>query len=110
MRRSPLDCFLGFCMQGDDVPQFSNRVDLDPAVRDVRGLPVARTTYQPHRHEIVASRYHGAKLVEVLRVAGAGELYTVHFSQDRGQPSGLALGDFYGARFTPRRRHGTHGQ
>ena len=30
--------------------------------RDVRGLPVARTTYQPHAHELVASRHHGAKL------------------------------------------------
>ena len=69
------DRFLGFCMQGDDVPQATNRVDLDPAVRDVRGLPVARTTYQPHRHEIVASRYHGAKLTEALRVAGAEEIY-----------------------------------
>ena len=25
--------FLGFCMQGDDLPQASNRVDLDPSVR-----------------------------------------------------------------------------
>jgi gluconate 2-dehydrogenase alpha chain len=85
MRHSPMrDCFLGFCMQGDDVPQASNRVDLDPSVRDVRGIPVARTTYQPHHHEIVASRYHGAKLVEVLRVAGAEEIYTATSPKTEG--------------------------
>ena len=85
MRRSPLrDCFLGFCMQGDDVPQSCNRVDLDPAIRDVRGLPVARTTYQPHRHEIVASGYHGAKLVEVMRVAGAEKIFTATSPKTEG--------------------------
>lgn len=47
MPGSPMrDRLLGFCMQGDDLPQLTNRVDLDPAVTDIWGLPVARTTYQ----------------------------------------------------------------
>jgi choline dehydrogenase-like flavoprotein len=58
-------------MQGEDLPQGGNRVDLDPAVRDARGLPVARVTYQPHRHELVASQHYAAILTEVLKVAGA---------------------------------------
>jgi choline dehydrogenase-like flavoprotein len=61
----------GFCMQGEDLPQSANRVDLDPTVRDVRGFPVARITYRPHRHEIAASEYYGAKLVQVLESMGA---------------------------------------
>lgn len=62
MRGSPMrDRLLGLCMQGDDLPQLTNRVDLDPAVTDIRGLPVARTTHQLHTHELVASRHHGAR-------------------------------------------------
>jgi choline dehydrogenase-like flavoprotein len=58
-------------MQGEDMPQAANRVDLDPSIRDARGLPVARVTYQPHRHEQVASKYYAGILSEVLKVAGA---------------------------------------
>ncbi len=58
-------------MQGEDLPQYTNRVDLDPAVRDARGLPVARITYRPHRHELVASEHHRKTLVRVLKEMGA---------------------------------------
>jgi choline dehydrogenase-like flavoprotein len=76
MRQSPMrDHFLGFVMQGEDLPQATNRVDLDPSIRDFRGIPVARTTYKPHSHEIVASQHHGDRLAAILREAGA--TYTV---------------------------------
>ena len=65
------ECLWGFCMQGEDMPQPQNRVDLDPKVRDVRGFPVARTTYSSHRHELVASEFYGRKLDEILKLAGA---------------------------------------
>ena len=58
-------------MQGEDLPQHANRVDLDPVVRDARGLPVARLTYRPHRHELVASAHHRARLARVLEEMGA---------------------------------------
>ena len=60
-----------FTMQGEDVPQFTNRVDLDPSVKDAWGFPAGRVTYKPHRHELVASDY-GARVHEaVMRDAGA---------------------------------------
>ena len=65
------DRLWAFTMQGEDLAQATNRVDLDPSVRDVRGYPVARVTYRPHRHEIVASGLHGARLVRVLEEMGA---------------------------------------
>jgi len=72
MRASPMrDRMWAFTMQGEDLPQLSNRVDLDPTVRDVRGFPVARVTYKPHRHEIVASAHHAPRLVRVLEDMGA---------------------------------------
>jgi choline dehydrogenase-like flavoprotein len=75
MRDSPMrERLLGFCMQGEDLPQASNRVDLDPSVRDVRGVRVARTTYRPHRHEIVASQHHGARLTSIVQETGADRI------------------------------------
>jgi choline dehydrogenase-like flavoprotein len=72
MRSSPMrDRLWAFTMQGEDLPQLSNRVDLDPRIRDVRGFPVARVTYRPHRHELVASAHHGRILVRVLEEMGA---------------------------------------
>lgn len=72
MRSSPLrDRLLGMQMLGEDLPQRANRVDLDPAVKDVYGLPVARVTYSLHRHEKVASLYWGRKLQKICQATGA---------------------------------------
>lgn len=72
MRNSPMrDHLVGFTMQGEDLPQETNRIDLDPTVRDIHGMPVARTTYHPHRHELVASAHYGPKLEGILAEAGA---------------------------------------
>jgi choline dehydrogenase-like flavoprotein len=72
MRDSAMrDRMWGFCMQGEDMPQPTNRVDLDPSVRDVRGFPVARITYSPHRHELVAAAHYGERLKAILLEAGA---------------------------------------
>jgi choline dehydrogenase-like flavoprotein len=60
-----------FTMQGEDMPLASNRVDLDPAIKDARGLPVARTTHAPHKHEFVTSAHHGPRLEAVLKRMGA---------------------------------------
>jgi len=56
----------GFTMQGEDMPQPANRVDLDPTVRDVRGFPVARITYSSHPFELAASSHYGERLTEIL--------------------------------------------
>ena len=60
-----------FIMQGEDLPYATNTVDLDPSVRDVRGFPVARITYQGGRHELAASAHHGPRLEAVLTEMGA---------------------------------------
>ena len=72
MRSSPLrDRLLGMQMLGEDLPQLANRVDLDPEVRDVYGLPVSRVTYSMHRHEQLASLYWGLRLRKLCRDAGS---------------------------------------
>jgi len=67
-----------FIMQGEDLPYPTNAVDLSPSVRDARGFPVARVTYQPGRHELAASKYHGKILQSVLEQMGAE--YVIHTS------------------------------
>lgn len=69
---SPLrERLAAFIMQGEDLPYATNRVDLDPTVRDVRGLPVARVTYRGGRHELAASAHHGPRLEAILKEMGA---------------------------------------
>jgi choline dehydrogenase-like flavoprotein len=72
MRDSSLrDRLWVFTMQGEDLPQPANRIDLDPAVRDIWGRPAGRVTYAPHRHELVASAHWAPLLEQVMRDAGA---------------------------------------
>jgi choline dehydrogenase-like flavoprotein len=60
-----------FTVQGEDLPQATNRVDLDPTVRDVWGFPAGRVTYSPHRHELAASAYAAPRHEAVMVDAGA---------------------------------------
>lgn len=56
---------------GEDLPQASNRVDLDPTVEDVYGRAVARITYQRHAHDQAVIAYYLPKLSAIARAAGA---------------------------------------
>ncbi|HUC35561.1 MAG TPA: GMC oxidoreductase [Acidimicrobiales bacterium] len=69
-----------FTLQGEDMPQLSNMVDLDPAIVDVYGVPVPRVTYQSHPYELAASAYYIPKMLEVMEAIGApGTPYpTIH--------------------------------
>jgi gluconate 2-dehydrogenase alpha chain len=72
MRASTFDEHLwAFIMQGEDLAYPTNTVDLSPSIRDARGFPVARITYRPGRHELVASGHHGQILLSVLDEMGA---------------------------------------
>ncbi|MCB0961425.1 MAG: GMC family oxidoreductase [Acidimicrobiales bacterium] len=68
--------FWVFTMQGEDLPQAANRIDLDPSVTDAWGLPAGRVTYAPHRHELVASAHAGPVHEAILRDAGAQAAFT----------------------------------
>jgi choline dehydrogenase-like flavoprotein len=72
LRKSPgRDRAVVLVMQAEDAPQPTNRVDLDPAVRDLDGLPVARVTYKNHAFELDASAFYAPKLIEILGASGA---------------------------------------
>jgi choline dehydrogenase-like flavoprotein len=59
----------GMSMPGEDMPQKANRVDLDPAVRDVYGYPVPRITHSAHPFEITASSYYGPQMQAICAAA-----------------------------------------
>jgi gluconate 2-dehydrogenase alpha chain len=96
MRESPMrDRMWVFTVQGEDLPQVTNRIDLDPAVKDVYGMPAGRVTYDLHDHEIVASKYYGPKLEAIMREMGADWTITAHsppLPENRGGGAG-ALGE-----------------
>lgn len=71
-RQGPFrDRLVGLTMQAEDAPQLTNTVDLDPALRDIDGLPVSRVTYSPHAFELSASKFYAPKLLDVLGASGA---------------------------------------
>ncbi len=70
MRDSPVRRFFAaISMVGEDLPQAANRVDLDPHLRDVHGLPVPRITHTPHAFELAASDHFGPELGRICRAA-----------------------------------------
>ena len=71
MRQSPgRDRVMVLVIQAEDAPQPTNLVDLDPAIVDLDGLPVARCTYANHPFETSASDFYAPKLLDILQAAG----------------------------------------
>jgi choline dehydrogenase-like flavoprotein len=71
------DRMAAFTVQGEDLPQRTNRIDLDPSVKDVWGFPAGRVTYEPHRHELACSEHWQPRLETVMREAGAEMTFSV---------------------------------
>jgi choline dehydrogenase-like flavoprotein len=72
MRQSPgRDRIVAMTLQAEDAPQPTNRVDLDPSIVDVDGVPVPRITYSNHAFELDARKFYAPKMLEIMRAAGA---------------------------------------
>lgn len=77
---------IAMIMQAEDAPQPANRVDLDPAVQDVFGVPVARVTYRPHAFELEARRFYAPVMRTVLENAGCRRTFTAPCETLLGDP------------------------
>lgn len=65
-----------FTMQGQDMPQLSNYIDLDPEIVDVWGQPVPRMTYKNHPYEVAAAAFYIPQMMEImLNIGGPGSAY-----------------------------------
>lgn len=83
---SPFHAHIGvLSMMGEDAPQASNRIDLDPSLRDVFGLPVPRITYRNHAFELGYAQFYLPRMLAVLEAAGAA--YGVVQPLDAATPS-----------------------
>ncbi|MBI2059567.1 MAG: GMC family oxidoreductase [Nitrospirae bacterium] len=63
-------------MIAEDVPVPSNRIDLDPSVRDVYGLPVPRLTYRSHPRDLALMERYNSRLEQIVTAAGAQSVFT----------------------------------
>jgi gluconate 2-dehydrogenase alpha chain len=111
MRSSILrDRLAGCSFIGHDLPYLSHTVTLDPTVKDVFGLPVARVTWSAGKHEQVAQQFWIPRLKAMLTAAGAGVAVAVPATDNSGGlptgnhvmggmmmgPEGSAVTDGYG--------------
>ena len=71
---------IGMILQ--DLPQETNRVDLDPRVKDRWGMPVARITNKPHANDTAMSKWQIDKNVEILEAAGAVRTMPVYLGAE----------------------------
>jgi choline dehydrogenase-like flavoprotein len=66
------------------LPLATNRVDLDPEVKDEWGLPAMRITSQSHPDDIRNMEFFRQKSIEVLEAAGATEVWAGPVRDSRG--------------------------
>lgn len=59
------------CMIAEDMPVATNRVELDPTVKDVYGRRVPRITYKAHPRDLAMADHYAEKLREIALKAGA---------------------------------------
>ena len=72
IQQSPLrDKLVALILQGEDAPQASNGIDLDPELKDVYGRPAVRVSYQNHAFETSARDFYLPKLLAIVEQAGA---------------------------------------
>jgi choline dehydrogenase-like flavoprotein len=76
--RMTISCFV------TQMPLESNRVDLDPEVKDDWGLPAMRITLTSHPDDKKAMEFFRQKSVEVLQAAGATKVWAQPVGDSRG--------------------------
>jgi choline dehydrogenase-like flavoprotein len=66
------------------MPIETNCVDLDPEVKDAWGLPAMRITSTSHENDLKAVAFFNDKSMEILKAAGAKEVWGQAVGDARG--------------------------
>ena len=66
------------------LPLETNRVDLDPDVKDAWGLPAMRITSTSHPDDFKSMEFFMNKSVEILKAAGATKVWADPVDDSRG--------------------------
>lgn len=69
---------------GEDLPEESNRVVLDPDLTDSDGVPAPKLHYKVSENSDRMLKFHVARLLEAVEAAGAIETAVVHQMRDTG--------------------------
>jgi len=69
---------------GEDLPEESNRVMLDPVVTDSDGIPAPKLQYRNSENTRRLLKFHVDRCVEAVKAAGAIETVVVHEVRDTG--------------------------
>lgn len=70
------DHLAGIFTMGEDLPQETNTVTLDPQKKDDFGIPLPRIAYRLSDNDVALRRHAHQKAREILEAAGAKKVYT----------------------------------
>ena len=73
-------------VHGTSLALETNRVDLDPALKDAWGLPAMRVTYKDHPDDLAMGRFLQDRGVEVMQAAGAQQVWKGPLEESPGSP------------------------
>src|SRR6478735_698160 len=59
---------------GTSLAQETNRVDIDPELKDDWGVPAIRVTYQDHADDVKHAKWQVERAVEIMDAAGAAQI------------------------------------
>jgi len=58
----------------EDLPQYENRVEVSPSVKDSWGIPVARITHSFHPNDYLVFDFFKKKMTDILKESGARDI------------------------------------
>lgn len=73
-------------IHGTSLPLETNRIDLDPELKDAWGMPAMRITYRDHPDDLANARFLQDRAAEILDAAGAREVWTLPVTESTGSP------------------------
>lgn len=76
----------------EDLPVESNRIELDPVVKDRWRLPVPRIIYSDHSNTVAMQKFMRARIEALLKAAGARHVVAVIPTLPGGAAAGHVMG------------------
>jgi choline dehydrogenase-like flavoprotein len=71
---------------GTSLPLETNRIDLDPTLKDAWGLPALRMTYRDHPDDLAMTRFLQDRGLEIMEAAGAKDAWKGAVTDATGGP------------------------
>ena len=69
---------------GTSLAQASNRIDIDPELKDAWGVPSMRVTYKDHPDDMLHAAFMRDRAVEIMDAAGAVQIEPSHIDEANG--------------------------